>query len=165
MIMVFFQARQVVPAKGQQPQGLSGSMIGPPTSSLNMSGTPAGAFGSLGAGGGLGVANSTSFGGTNNSIFGGGGTANTTGFGGFGANNTANKTGFGLGNTTGFGGNTSAFGGNNTTAFGGSTTAFGGNTSGFGSNTTFGSPGFSSTGVFGSTTFGSPTAGTKRNKI
>ena len=160
------QARQVVPNKaaqqGQQNQGgqqPSGVMSGPPTLGLNVTGTPAGAFGSLGAAG------NTSFGAAavpgNTSLFGGGG--NTT-FGGA----AQNKTGFGL-NTTGFGGNTSGFGAN-TSAFGGNTSAFGGNTSGFGANTsafgannntTFGSPGFgSSTGVFGS-----PAVGTKRNKI
>jgi len=157
------QARQIVPNKGQ-----SNTVMGPPTLGLNVTGTPAGAFGGTAAAanttafgsGNLSVTNTTGFGG-NTTAFGG----NTTGFGGNTTGFGTNTTGFGA-STTGFGGNTTGFGGN-TTGLGGNTTGFGGNATSFGGNTTFGSPGFgSSTGIFGSpSSFGSPTVGSKRNKI
>jgi len=172
------QARAALPHNKTQHTINAG--IGPPTLGLNMSATPAGAFGSFSANQGFG---GTSGGfGANTTGFG----ASTTGFGsntsGFGGNTTfgGNTSGFGA-NTTGFGANTSGFGANTTTGFGTSgvsgfganTTGFGGNTSGFGGNTSgFGAGGSIFGGgavaspppAFGATSFTSPTPGSKRNK-
>lgn len=134
------QARAALPNKSQHSIN---AMIGPPTLGLNMSTTPAGAFGSFSGNPGAFGGNTSGFG-VNATGFGG----NTSGFGG-------NTSGFG-GNTSGFGANTSAFGaGGNVSGFGGNTSSFFGNTTGAASATA--SPGFG-------TSFTSPTPGSKRIK-